>query len=110
MKPNKVLQYAQGQIAKSWKRFQLLAPRTSLDPTKPTQYIIEVQGERGDGTVFSVVAQLDKARFEQLRGPQALGVVLNLVNKTLQQLQTYTGCACKTGAPCAEHQQSQLVH
>ena len=107
-KPSQVLQFAQAQTAKAWRRFQLLPPQASLDPTKPPHYFIEAQGERGDGTVFAVRVAIDKVKYDLLHGQQALNVALDMTNKALQQLQTYTGCACKEGAPCEQHQ--QVVH
>lgn len=105
MKPSKVLQFAHAQVAQAWKRFQLLPPRPSLDPSAPPHYIVEAQGERGDGTVFAVQVAIDKVKYDLLQGPHALRVALDMANKALQQLQTYTGCACKEGAPCEKHQQ-----
>ena len=106
MKPNKVLQFAQAQVAQAWRRFQLLPPRASLDPSQPPLYILEAQGERGDGTVFAVQMAIDKMKYDLLHGQQALTVALDMTNKALQQLQTYTGCPCKEGAPCEQHQQT----
>lgn len=108
MKPSRVLQMANAQTTKAWRRFQLLAPQPSMDPNQPALYIIEAQGERGDGTVFAVKVFIDKARYDQLRGPEALRVAQDMMNKGLQQLQTYTGCACKEGKPCEQH--SEVVH
>ena len=105
MKPNKGLQFAHAQMAQGWKRFQLLAPRPSMDPNQPAHYIVEAQGERGDGTVFAVAVAIDKARYDLLHGQQALMVAQDMLNKALQQLQTYTGCPCKAGAPCEQHKQ-----
>ena len=105
MKPNKVLQFAQAQVAAAWKRFQLMPPRPSLDPNQPPHYIIEAQGERGDGTVFAVQVAIDKTKYDLLHGQQALLVAQDMLNKALQQLQTYTGCACKPGKPCEGHTQ-----
>ena len=106
MKPNKVLQFAQAQTAKAWRRFQLLPPRASLDPSQPPLYILEAQGERGDGTVFAVQIAIDKMKYDLLHGQQALTVALAMTNEALQKLQTYTGCPCKEGAPCEQHQQT----
>lgn len=103
--PSKVLQFAAAQQAKGWRRFQLLPPRPSLDPNHPPHYIVEAQGERGDGVVFAVQVAIDKPKFDLLHGAQALQVAQNMLNKALQQLQTYTGCACKEGAPCETHRQ-----
>ena len=108
MKPNKVLAFAQAQTAKAWLKFQLTPPRPSMDPNQPAHYIVEAQGERGDGIVFAVVAHIDKAKFDRLQGAQALGVAQDLLNRALQQLQTYTGCACKESEPCEKH--SEVVH
>ena len=108
MRNNMGIQFAQEQTAKAWRRFQLLPPQASLDPTKPPHYFIEAQGERGDGTVFAVRVAIDKVKYDLLHGQQALNVALDMTNKALQQLQTYTGCACKEGAPCEQHQ--QVVH
>ena len=103
--PSKVLQFAQAQVAQTWRRFQLLAPRPSLDPNQSPHYIVEAQGERGDGTVFAVHVGIDKLKYDLLHGQQALLVAQDMLNKALQQLQTYTGCACKAGAPCEQHKQ-----
>ena len=108
MRPNKVLQFAQAQVAQAWKRFQLTPPRPSMDPNRPAHYIVEAQGERGDGTVFAVVAHIDKARFDRLQGAEALMAAANLLNNALQRLQTYTGCPCKEGEPCEKH--LEVVH
>ena len=105
-KSDRVLQFAQAQVAQAWRRFQLLPPRMSLDPTQPPCYLIEAQGERGDGTVFAVRIATDKVKYDLLHGEQALHVALDMTNKALQQLQTYTGCSCKQGAPCEQHQQT----
>ena len=107
-KPNRVLQFAHEQTTRAWLRFQLLGPTTSLDPNQPASYLIEAQGERGDGTVFAVRLALDKVKFDLLSGQEALMVAVDRLNKTLQQLQTYTGCPCKEGEPCERHR--QLVH
>lgn len=106
MKHNKVLQFAQAQIAGAWRRFQLLPPRPSLDPNAPACYLVEAQGERCDGTVFAVQVAIDKTRYDLLHGQQALTVAADMLNKALQQLQTYTGCKCKAGEPCVQHQQT----
>ena len=108
MKPNKVLQFAQAQTAKAWKRFQLVPPRPSVDPNQPPCYLVEAQGERGDGVVFAVCVGIDKARYDLLYGQQALVVAADMLNKALQQLQTYTGCQCKADEPCEQHK--QVVH
>ena len=108
MKPNKVLQFAQAQTAKAWKRFQLTPPRPSVDPNQPPCYLVEAQGERGDGVVFAVHIGVDKTKFDLLYGQQALVVAADMLNKALQQLQTYTGCACKEGEPCDGHK--QVIH
>jgi len=79
-----------------------------MDPSQPPLYIVEAQGERGDGTVFAVRVYIDKAKYDLLHGVQALQAAQDLLNKGLQQLQTYTGCPCKEGAPCEQHQ--QVVH
>lgn len=110
MKHNKVLQFAQAQTTKAWRRFQLLPPRPSLDPNQPPHYMVEAQGERGDGTVFAVHLAINKAAYDLLHGQQALTEAAKLMNNALQQLQTYTGCDCKTGAPCKQHKQSQTVN
>lgn len=94
---------ANAQVSRTWRRFQLLPPRPSVDPSQPPLYIVEAQGERGDGTVFAVKVFIDKARYDLLQGAQALQVAQDLMNKGLQQLQTYTGCACKEGEPCEKH-------
>lgn len=96
---------ANAQVTHAWRRFQLLPPRPSLDPNQPPHYIVEAQGERGDGTVFAVRVHIDKVKYDLLQGQQALTVAADMLNKALQQLQTYTGCACKEGAPCEKHQQ-----
>lgn len=103
--PNRVLQFAQAQTAKAWRRFQLLPLRMSLDPNSPPYYFIEAQGERGDGLVVTVRVAIDKVPYDLLHGQQALNVALGMANKAIQQLQTYTGCSCKEGAPCEQHQQ-----
>ena len=108
MKPNKVLQFAHEQVTKAWRRFQLLPPQPGMDPRQPAQYIIEAQGERGDGTVIAVRVAIDKIKYDQLHGQQALMVATDMLDKALQQLQTYTGCACKTDQPCEKHK--QVVH
>lgn len=107
---NKVLQFAQAQIAGAWRRFQLLPPRPSLDPNQPPHYMVEAQGERADGTVFSVHMAINKPAYDLLHGQQALMEAAKLLNNALQQLQTYTGCACKAGEPCEQHKQSQVVN
>ena len=104
MKPNKVLQFAQAQTAKAWTRFQLLPMRESLDHTRPPACIIEAQGERGDGTVFAVQMEVGKS----LHAAGALKEAVYIINSLLQQLQTYTGCACKPGEACEKHK--QVVH
>ena len=108
MKPSKVLQFAQAQVAQTWQRFQLLPPRARRGPWQPPLYNIEAQGERGDGIVFAAQVAIDKMEYDLLHGQQALNVALDMTSKALQQLQAYTGCPCKEGAPCEQHQ--QVVH
>lgn len=105
-KVNQVLQFAQAQTAKTWRRFQLLPAREDLDLNNPPCYIVEAQGERGDGTVFAVQVAIGKKHFDLLPAQHALGVALSMADKAIQQLQTYTSCACKKGAPCETHRQT----
>ncbi len=108
MKPNRILRMAHEQVTQAWRRFQLLPPHVSLDPNSPACYLMEAQGERGDGTVFAVQVAITKSQYDLMHGQQALKAALDMANKALQQLQTYTGCDCKEGAPCEAH--IQTVH
>lgn len=112
-KPNKLLQFAAQQTAKSWSAFQITSPRPSLDPNLPPVYLIEVKGQRGDGMVFTIPMALDKSKCDLLTFDKALSVVRDVLQGGVQQLMTFTGCACTNKTECEKHVRDSappLVH
>lgn len=103
MKQNKVLQFAAKQNAKSWINFQFTNMRPNVDPNSPPMYIIDVQGQRGDGVVFTIPVLVDKAKFDLLPAMKALEVGTFLLNQGVQRLMTFTGCPCTADSECEQH-------
>lgn len=108
MRPNKVLQFAEKQKSKSWVNVQFTNMRPSVDPNIPPLYIIDVQGQRGDGLVFTIPVTIDKAKFDLLPAAKALEVGTMLLNQGIKQLMTFTGCGCTQETECEQHRKAAV--
>ena len=103
MKQTKVLNFIHQERAKHWLEFQLCQLRESLDPNLPPLYIVDVQGKRGDGIVFTVNVRIDKAKYELLSVKEALKIAQQLLNNGVRELMTFTGCPCTLEKECERH-------
>lgn len=102
-KQNKVLEFANRQTAKAWTNIQIVNVRPSVDPNLPPLYLMDVQGLRGDGVVFTIQVAALKDKFNMLPPSEAFKAMVSLMNDGLKQLMTFTGCACTKDTECEEH-------
>ncbi len=98
-----MIEEAQRIKARAWTRIVIGNVRPSMDPNNPPTYLFEVAGQRGDGLVFKIPMFVDKVKFDLLTGDKALGVVVDLVNRGMGQLMTFTGCGCTETTECETH-------
>lgn len=107
MNQNKVMKLAQEQtskqLAKAWADFQIRPMRQSLDPNLPPAYLIDVQGLRMDGVVFTVTAAVDKNKYHLLPQQETVVFMQTILNNCIRQLMTFTGCECTATVECEKH-------
>lgn len=109
MKPNKIMELAEKQKAKSWTNFQLLGMRPSVDPNAPPLYLVDVQGQRGDGVVFTITVAIDKGKYDLVPPSKTVEIVRALLNDGIRRLMTFTGCECTAKAECDQHKRPTLT-
>ena len=106
MKQSKVLAFTQGERKKFWVDFQLSQMKPSLDPNHPPLYLIDVQGRRGDGLVFTITVSIMKQKYDLLPAKDALLAARDLLQRGIADLLTFTGCECTAETECEKHQRT----
>jgi len=109
-KINRVLQEAQKIRTKAWKRLQIVNKGVTMDPSQPPMYSFTVQGERGDGVVFTVPVLIRKDKIDLAPPKEIVRVTGELIAAKVQMLMTFTGCECTSETECAEHNTKVSVH
>lgn len=88
-----------------WRAIGFSKFHPSVDPNVPPAYLIEIQGQRTDGVVFTVKLALDKRKIDMIPSPElALGVCRDAILNGLTQLHAFKDCACTAETSCKAHQ------
>lgn len=89
---------------RGWKQIGFSTFRPSVDINVPPSYLMELQGQRNDGVVFTIKIALDKVKIDLIPTPAiALKVTRDAIVNAVLQLQTFLECSCTLEGSCQEH-------
>jgi hypothetical protein len=107
-KVNRILQEAQKVKSRGWLRVGIKGMVPTVDPSAPPMYRFDVQGERGDGVVFTVPVYINKAKIDLVPPQEIVRAVGALINEGIQRLMVFSSCGCTATVECEQHKKPMV--